>query len=74
MNKDKILLAVVIVVIALLIGWVQQIKAQVAYADFNCPVCGSDEVLDFGETDHHGRHSQCFNCKAEFYETEYDYE
>ena len=75
MKTDSILIAVGIFVIVLLIGWVQHLKAQVAYADFNCPVCGSDEVLDFGETEY-GRHSQCFDCKTEFYtqETEYDYD
>lgn len=54
MKTDGILIAVGIFVIVLLIGWVQHLKAQVAY----------------------GRHSQCFDCKTEFYtqETEYDYD
>lgn len=68
MKKCGILIAAGTVITTLLIGWVQHLKAQVSYADFNCPVCGSDDVLDFGETDH-GRHSQCYDCKAEFYTT-----
>jgi transcription elongation factor Elf1 len=64
--KQKIFLAIAVVILFLLAGWVRSLKAQVAYTDFSCPVCGSDEVLDFGETER-GNHSQCFDCKTEFY-------
>lgn len=72
--KEKILLGILAVVIIAGTAWIRNKKAQIAYADFNCPICGCGEVLDYGETEH-GRHSQCFNCKTEFYtSTEDDYE
>lgn len=62
------MLAATLVLIALLIGYTKHLKAQVRRTGFECPMCGSDEVLDLGETDNNGRHAQCYDCKAEFYE------
>ncbi len=67
--KEKILLTVAVVALCVALGWVKSLKAQVDYADFNCPTCGSNEVLDYGET-HHGTHYQCYDCKTEFYAQE----
>lgn len=67
--KGKILLSVAAAALCAALGWVKNIKAQVAYADFNCPTCGSSEVLDYGET-RHGMHYQCYDCKMEFYTQE----
>ena len=55
--------------------WIKSEKAKVAYADTDCPVCGSSEVLDFGETEH-GQKCHCYDCRAEFYITKVyeDYE
>lgn len=61
------MLAAGLVLIALLIGYTKHLKAQVRYTGFECPMCGSDEVLDFWETDR-GKHAQCCDCKVEFYE------
>lgn len=69
MKKNGILIAAGTVITTLLIGWVQHLKAQVSYADFNCPVCGSDEVLDFGDSEL-GKKCHCYDCKTEFYITE----
>ncbi len=69
--KEKILIGILAVVIIAGTAWIRSLKAQVAYADFDCPICGNDEVLDYGETER-GRHSQCFDCKAQFY-TEPEY-
>lgn len=73
--KEKILLGISAAAIIIAgTAWIRSTKAQIAYADYSCPVCGSDEVLDYGETAH-GRHAQCFDCKTEFYTSdEYDYE
>ena len=39
---------------------------SVNYADFECPVCNSDFVLDYG-TDFEGTHNyQCYECKVQF--------
>lgn len=64
--KEKTLIVISVVVIIAGINWVNHLKAQVAYADYSCPICGSREVLDFGMTEQ-GQHAQCFDCKAEFY-------
>ena len=54
--------------------WIRSEKAKVAYADTDCPVCGSSEVLDFGQTER-GQHCHCYDCGQEFYlETASDYE
>ena len=65
MKKQLALLAALALLILGTI-WVRSIKAQVAYADTDCPVCGSNEVLDFGETDK-GQHCHCYDCGQEFY-------
>jgi len=69
MKKQSILLAVMLAKLILLAGWAHSLKAQVAYADIDCPVCGSDEVLDFGESEL-GQKCHCYDCKTEFYITE----
>jgi len=46
--------------------WIKSEKAKVNYADFACPVCGSEEVLDFGDSAR-GQHYSCYDCKADFY-------
>ena len=63
MKKQLALLAALLILGTI---WVRSIKAQVAYADTDCPVCGSNEVLDFGETDM-GQHCHCYDCGQEFY-------
>lgn len=68
MKKQSILLAVMLAALILLAGWTHSLKAQVAYADTDCPACGSNEVLDFGETDK-GQHCHCYDCRQEFYLT-----
>ncbi len=67
--KEKIWLSVAVVILCVALGWVKNLKAQVAYADFNCPTCGSSEVLDYGDTQQ-GAHYQCYDCKTEFYAQE----
>ena len=69
--KQVIALLAVIVLGGL---WIRSEKANVAYADTDCPVCGSSEVLDFGQTER-GQHCHCYDCGQEFYlETASDYE
>jgi transposase-like protein len=69
--KQVIALLAVIVLGGL---WISSEKAKVAYADTGCPVCGSSEVLDFGQTER-GQHCHCYDCGQEFYlETASDYE
>lgn len=55
---------------AIIIGgiWVKSLKDKVAYADTDCPTCGSSEVLDFGQTEQ-GQHCHCYDCGQEFYLT-----
>ena len=69
--KQVIALLAVIVLGGL---WIRSEKAKVAYADTDCPVCGSSEVLDFGQTER-GQHCHCYDCGQEFYlKTASDYE
>ena len=63
MKKQLILLAILIVTGAI---WVRSIKAQVAYADTDCPTCGSNEVLDFGRYEY-GQKCHCYDCGQEFF-------
>ena len=65
MKKQLALLAALLILGTI---WVRSIKAQVAYADTDCPVCGSNEVLDFGETDK-GQHCHCYDCGQHVYLT-----
>ena len=59
---------IVFLSVLILVGiiWVNHLKAQVAYVDMNCPTCGSDEVLDFGESEL-GQKCHCYDCGQEFY-------
>lgn len=61
--KQLIALAAVIILGGL---WIKSEKAKVAYADTDCPVCGSSEVLDFG-TSENGQKCHCYDCGREFY-------
>jgi transposase-like protein len=66
-NKIKIVLsaATVIILIYFISAFVNT-AAAVKYADFECPVCNSDFVLDYG-TDFEGTHNyQCYECKVQF--------
>ncbi len=47
--------------------WLNAQRSKVAYADTACPRCGSNEVLDLGQTND-GLHRLCYDCKVEFYE------
>ena len=64
--KKEITLLVAIIVLGTI--WTSHLKAQIDYADMECPVCGSSEVLDFGESEH-GDRCYCYDCETEFYIT-----
>lgn len=65
MKKEIALLAAIIVLGSI---WISHLNAQIDYADTECPVCGSCEVLDFGESEH-GERCYCYDCETEFYIT-----
>ncbi len=60
---------IIILIAVIVLGgiWIKSEKAKVAYADIDCPVCGSTEVLDFGTTTERGQHCHCYDCGQEFY-------
>ena len=58
---------VLLTVIVLGCIWVSSIKAKVAYAETDCPTCGSSEVLDFGYNEEGDQHCHCYDCGQEFY-------
>lgn len=64
--KKEITLLVAIIVLGTI--WISHLKAQIDYADMECPVCRSSEVLDFGESEH-GDRCYCYDCETEFYIT-----
>lgn len=66
MKKGIIAYSAMFAALLLASGWVANKKAQVAYADTPCPLCGSGEVLDYGHTEN-GERCKCYDCKAEFY-------
>lgn len=63
-DMSRLVLLAILIVFSII--WCNRLKSQVAYVDIDCPMCGSDEVLDFG-TDMNGwQKCHCADCKTEF--------
>ena len=69
-NKETVFIVLGVLLIASLTIYTHHLRSKIDYLDCNCPVCGSEEVVDFGE-DHLnqslGTKGHCFDCGTEFY-------
>ena len=66
----KNVLFIFVCVCAFIIGmfYVRDLKTNINYADFPCPICDSLEVLNFGENDMKNEiHMHCPDCDYDFY-------
>lgn len=61
--KKIIILTALIISAAVYVG---HLKSEINYADIDCPICGGDEVLDFGTDDSGAQKCHCADCGVEF--------
>ena len=69
MNKKlKIQIVLLVTIITVGIVVINHNKSMVNYMNEPCPICGYDEVLDFGYDNINGQeHGHCTNCKKDFF-------
>ena len=69
-NKETVFIVLGVLLIITICIYINHLRSNVGYLDCNCPVCGSEEVGDFGEDSLNqslGTKGHCFGCGAEFY-------
>ena len=69
-NKETVFIIFGLLLIVTLSIYKNHLRSQISYLDCNCPVCGSEEVGDFGEDPLNislGTKGHCFDCGTEFY-------
>ena len=69
-NKETFFIILGVSLIFGLCIYTNHLRSKVDYLDCNCPVCGSEEVGDFGEDSLNtslGTKGHCFDCGMEFY-------
>lgn len=69
-NMETVFIILGVLLIISLIIYTNRLRSQIGYLDCNCPVCGSEEVGDFGEdslNQSFGIKGYCFDCGTEFY-------
>ena len=69
-NKETVFIILGVLLIIGLAIYKNHLRSKIGYLDINCPVCGSEEVGDFGEDPLNpslGTKGHCFDCGTEFY-------
>lgn len=69
-NKETCFIAFNLLLIISLAFYTNHLRSQTGYMNINCPVCGSEEVGDFGEDPLNtslGTQGHCFDCGTEFF-------
>lgn len=69
-NKGTVFIIFGLLLIVTLSIYKNHLRSNIDYLDCNCPVCGSEEVGDFGEEPLNislGTKGHCFDCGTEFY-------
>ena len=69
-NKERVFIIFGLLLIVTLSIYKNHLRSNIDYLDCNCPVCGSEEVGDFGEDPLNislGTKGHCFDCGTEFY-------
>ena len=69
-NKGIVFIIFGLLLIVTLSIYKNHLRSEIDYLDCNCPVCGSEEVGDFGEEPLNislGTKGHCFDCGTEFY-------
>mgnify|MGYP002853350520 CR=1 FL=1 len=65
--KKGILTIVALAIVAIAsCAYVSNLRSQITYIDTPCPVCGSDEVLDFGINHDGVQVAYCYDCSLYF--------
>ena len=64
-KSDCLKLGFIILVVIVAAVHINHLRSNIGYVDFDCPVCGSDEVLDLGEDIDGMTKSKCADCGVE---------
>lgn len=65
-NKTALQVIILAAVIIFGFAWIHSIKSNIEYADFECPVCGSCEVLKLHTDDDGNTDYKCPDCHTEY--------
>ena len=64
-KRDYIKLGFIILVIIASAIHINHLRSNIGYVDFDCPKCGSNEVLDLGEDIDGMTKAKCADCGVE---------
>ena len=64
-KRDYIKLGFIILVIITSVIHINHLRSNIDYVDFDCPKCGSNEVLDLGEDIDGMTKAKCADCGVE---------
>ena len=64
-KSDYLKLGFIILVIIVAAVHVNRLRSNIDYVDFDCPECGSNEVLDLGEDIDGMPKAKCADCGVE---------
>lgn len=66
MEKEIIILAVLVAAIIAGCMYLEELRAKVNYVDTPCPMCGSRQILDYGTDIDGNQLAHCYDCRKEF--------
>ena len=64
-KSDYLKLGFIILVIIVAAVHINRLRSNIDYVDFDCPECGSSEVLDLGEDIDGMSKAKCADCGVE---------
>ena len=64
-KSDYLKLGFVVLVIIVVAVHINHLRNNIGYVGFDCPVCGSNEVLDLGEDIDGTTRAKCADCLAD---------
>ena len=64
-KRDYIKLGFIILVIIVSVFHINHLRSNIDYVDFDCPRCGSCEVLDLGKDIDGMTKAKCADCEVE---------
>ena len=64
-KSDYLKLGFIILAVIMAADYVNHLRSNIDYVDFDCPECGSSEVLDLGEAIDGMTKAKCAGCGVE---------
>ena len=64
-KSDYLKLGFIILIVIVAAVHVNRLRSNIDYVDFDCPECGSSEVLDLGEDIDGTTRAKCADCLAD---------